>query len=76
MAMRTVGYLLAVGGVAVAGVASAADRSCACVGEPVPLCQGPTREEAGWGPYQFPRAFVLANGVKRKTILSRKIRIR
>ena len=41
---------------------NSATKSCACVGEPVPLCQGPTWEEAGWGPYQFPRAFVLGEG--------------
>ncbi|MDO5319372.1 MAG: sialidase family protein [bacterium] len=41
---------------------SVAGWVCECVGEPVPLCQGPTWEKAGWGPYQFPRAFVLEDG--------------
>jgi len=26
------------------------------------VCQGPTYEEAGWGPYQFPAAYVMEDG--------------
>ena len=35
---------------------------CELVGGPKVLCQGPTWEEAGWGPYQFPTAYVLDDG--------------
>ena len=44
------------------GPAHASAWRCECVGDPVAICRGPTWEEAGWGPYQFPRAFVLDDG--------------
>ena len=36
--------------------------TCELVGEPTVVCQGPTFEEAGWGPYQFPCVQVLDDG--------------
>lgn len=56
--MRISGAAFAVVGIVFAAVAEPAVE----VGEPVVICRGPTWEEAGWGPYQFPRAFVLDDG--------------